>query len=221
MVAPPNAVLMAHARDVVLLGGRAGGAPRVLDVGCGAGRNAVPLAESGCTVVGTDLSEPMVEAARAKAAASPARDRLSFLVAAMAPLPLPDGAFDSVVAHGVWNLAHTDAQLRAAVAEAARVARRGASLFLFTFSRATLPPDAVPLPGQDYVYTQFNGDPCCFLTEAEVITELGRVGFVQRPGDRLTEYNRPKDGLRVRGPVTMEGVFYLDGAPKRDGSGTV
>ena len=33
---------------------------RLLDIGCGAGRNAIPLAQSGWLVVGTDLSRSMV-----------------------------------------------------------------------------------------------------------------------------------------------------------------
>ena len=40
---------------------------RVLDIGCGAGRNAVPLAQAGCSVIGTDLSVPIT---RCRASAS-------------------------------------------------------------------------------------------------------------------------------------------------------
>src|SRR3954451_20399027 len=40
-----------------------------LDIGCGAGRNAVPLAASGWTVLGTDLSCPMLAAARERSGA--------------------------------------------------------------------------------------------------------------------------------------------------------
>jgi hypothetical protein len=46
-----------------------------------------------------------------------------------------------VVAHGIWNLARTTTEFRRAIAEAARVARPGACLFVFTFSRTTLAPD--------------------------------------------------------------------------------
>ena len=38
----------------------------MLDIGCGAGRNAVPLAREGWRVLGTDLSWPMLEAAAAR-----------------------------------------------------------------------------------------------------------------------------------------------------------
>ena len=58
--APPNRTLLDYAARL-----QARCAPfRVLDIGCGAGRNAVPLALSGARVVGTDLSWPMLLARR-------------------------------------------------------------------------------------------------------------------------------------------------------------
>ena len=64
------------------------------------------------------------------------------------------------VAHGIWNLATSSAQFRLAVREAARAA--GAALFVFTFSRSTLAPDAHPLPGEPFVFTGFSRRPQCF-----------------------------------------------------------
>jgi SAM-dependent methyltransferase len=51
---------------------------RVLDLGCGAARNAAPMAALGCTVIGTDLAWPMLEAARRRAAAEGVGERASF-----------------------------------------------------------------------------------------------------------------------------------------------
>ena len=41
---------------------------RLLDIGCGAGRNAMPLARAGWEVIGTDLSLQMLTAAAARVA---------------------------------------------------------------------------------------------------------------------------------------------------------
>src|SRR5512134_3974482 len=43
---------------------------RILDIGCGTGRHAIELARRGYTVVGVDLSESMLNKARAKAQAN-------------------------------------------------------------------------------------------------------------------------------------------------------
>ena len=182
---------------------------RVLDLGCGAARNAAPMAAEGATVVGTDVAWPMLEAARRRVEAAGLDRRVALVRAPMDHLPLRDASVDLVVAHGIWNLARSAAELRRAIAEAARVARPGAGLFVFTFSRATLAADDRPVPGEPFVFTQFAGEPQCFLTEAELVEELLRAGFEKDPPGPLTEYNRPVAGrsLTRGGPVIYEGTF--------------
>jgi ubiquinone/menaquinone biosynthesis C-methylase UbiE len=180
--------------------------PRVLDLGCGAGRNAVPIAALGAAVVGTDSEWPMLEAAARRARAAGVVARTQGVLAPMDRLPAPDRAFDLVIAHGIWNLARSGAEMRRAMAEAARVARPGAGLFVFTFSRHTLPPGAVPVAGETAVFTEFSGEPQCFLTEDQLLDELALAGFA--PLGALTEHNRPRPGqLGPGGPVIWEGTF--------------
>lgn len=186
---------------------------RILDVGCGAARNAAPMAAHGVTVIGTDVSWPMLEAARRRVASEAVAGRVGLVLASMDDLPLRDAAVDLVVAHGIWNLARSAAEFRRAVAEAARVARTGAGLFLFTFSRATLAPDDAPIPGEPFVFTQFAGEPQCFLTETQLKEELFRAGWEKDPPGPLTEYNRPVAGQTITrgGPVIYEGTFRRRG----------
>jgi ubiquinone/menaquinone biosynthesis C-methylase UbiE len=182
---------------------------RILDVGCGAARNAAPMAGSGATVIGVDMAWPMLEAAQQRAVAQGVARPLSLVRARMDLLPFADASVDLVVAHGVWNLARSAAEFRRALAEGARVARPGAGLFVFTFSRATLRPEDAPIPGEPFVFTQFAGEPQCFLTEQELLQELGRAGFEKDPRVPLTERNRPVPGraLGRSGPVVYEGTF--------------
>ncbi|MEO8584961.1 MAG: class I SAM-dependent methyltransferase [Acidobacteriota bacterium] len=182
---------------------------RILDVGCGAARNAVPMAAEGAAVVGTDIAWPMLAAARRRGKAAGVGRSTVFVHAPMERLPVGDASVDLVVAHGIWNLARSAAEFRRAIAEAARVARPGAGLFVFTFSRATLAPDDEPVPGEPFVFTQFAGEPQCFLTEAELLEELLRGGFEKDPAGPLTEYNRPPAGRAFArgGPVIYEGTF--------------
>src|SRR3982750_1179073 len=191
----PNATLLAFARQRL-----AGSGLRALDIGCGAARNLLPLAEQGWDVVGLDLSRPMLDAAAERARGSVARGRVTLAMAGMDALPIADASVDPVVAHGIWNLARSGAEFRAALREAARVARPGAALFVFTFSRRTLPAAAAPVPGESFVFTQFSGQPQVFLTSDQLSAELSRAGFTSDPAVPLTEHNVPKPGsLTARG----------------------
>jgi SAM-dependent methyltransferase len=203
---PPNETLLGFARRE-----RQAGHSRLVDLGCGAGRNAIPLAEQGWTVAGTDLSWPMLAAAADRAKAGGLSDRVLLTLAPMDQIPFADQTMDFVVAHGIWNLARSGAEFRRAVREAARIARPGAALFVFTFSRSTLPADAQPVPGESFVFTQFSGQPQCFLTNVELFDELGRVGFSPDAGVPFSEYNRPPPGSIGRGaPVIYEAGFRRD-----------
>jgi SAM-dependent methyltransferase len=189
---------------------------RALDLGCGAGRNAVPLAALGWSVVGLDNSLPMLVAARTRSGLAAigdggdggnasgggaARGELRLALAAMDHLPLADASCDFVIAHGIWNLARSAAEFRGAVREAARVAAPGAALFVFTFSRNTFSPATVPVAGEPFVFTQFSGQPQCFLTEEQLTDELAAVGFAPDPAVPLTEYNRPAADARPVAPA--------------------
>jgi SAM-dependent methyltransferase len=151
----------------------------------------------------------MLRAAQARAAAEGVADRVRLVHAPMDALPLRGGVADLVIAQGIWNLARSGSEMRRAVAEAARVARPGAGLFVFTFSRNTLPPGTVPVAGEEFVFTEFAGEPQCFLTEAELVRELRAAGFEKDPPGPLTEHNRPAPGhaLARGGPVIYEGTF--------------
>jgi hypothetical protein len=132
----------------------------------------------------------------------------------MDAIPVATNSADLVVAHGIWNLARSSREFRNAVAEAARVSRPGAGLFVFTFSRHTLPDDASPVAGESFVFTQFSGQPQCFLTRDELIGELGAAGFVLDPAIPLAEYNlRPGRALCGGGPpVIYEAAFRFEHA---------
>jgi ubiquinone/menaquinone biosynthesis C-methylase UbiE len=94
------------------------GATRVLDAGCGAGRMARYLTDRGLVVTGVDLSPGMLQMAR--------RDHpdLDVREGSLTELPFAAETFDGIL---LWySLIHlTDAELPVALAEVARVVRRG------------------------------------------------------------------------------------------------
>jgi SAM-dependent methyltransferase len=199
----PNSVLLRFADDERARGRRA------LDLGCGAGRNAVPLARAGWDVTGVELSWPMLRAAVSRAAEEAVGGRVRLVCAPMDELPARSGSFDLVIAHGIWNLARSAAEFRRALREAARAARPGAGLFVFTFSRNTFAEDAEPMPGEPFVFTQFSGQPQCFLTWPQLVKELADAGFTPDPSVPVSEYNRPRPGalLATSPPAIYEGAF--------------
>lgn len=201
----PNPVLMNF--TVAELGRAPGGI--ALDIGCGAARNAVPLARQGWRVAGVDRSSPMIAAAAERARLEGLQDRLTVAQASMDHLPVRDRSVDLLIAHGVWNLAASSAEFRRAVREAARVAKPGAALFVFTFSRNTFGPEVTPVPGEPFVFTEFSGSPQCFLTAGQLCAELGEAGFETDPAVPLTEYNRRPPGALPGGgpPVIFECAF--------------
>ncbi len=76
---------------------------RVLDVGCGVGRETVELARRGADVVGIDLSPTLVAKARTRAADAGVAGRVELKVSAAEELTCGPDSFDVVIANGVLH----------------------------------------------------------------------------------------------------------------------
>jgi SAM-dependent methyltransferase len=93
----------------------------ILDVACGPGLVACPLAEVARHVTGIDLTPAMIEQARARQR-SKGLTNLTWLVGDAVPLPLPDAAFTVVVTRYSF---HHFLDPKAVLAEMARVCSPG------------------------------------------------------------------------------------------------
>ena len=133
----------------------------------------------------------------------------------MDALPVRDRSINLIVAHGIWNLARSGAEFRQAVAEAARIAAKGAALFVFTFSRHTIQSDAAPVAGETFVFTQFSGARQVFLTCDQLLDELRAAGFGPDPELPLRELNLPPalSGSRAGAVEGPPGQVRIGGTP--------
>jgi ubiquinone/menaquinone biosynthesis C-methylase UbiE len=128
----------AEAREQALAAVRLTGCPEggdVLDVPCGFGRHAVPLAEAGYRVVGVDRSQTLLEEARARAA----HNRWPKLVRAdYRELPFADASFDAAL-NLFTSLGYLgDEQDTLALREIGRVLRPGGRLVVDLMHRDRL-----------------------------------------------------------------------------------
>jgi len=104
---------------------------RVLDLACGHGRHARPLAGRVGRLVGVERSGEYVRRAAAECPTATSTGRLPLYVRAdLRALPLATGAFDALFSWYASLFMFDDAANEAALAEAARVVRRGGRLLV-------------------------------------------------------------------------------------------
>jgi tellurite methyltransferase len=113
-----------------LLRGRLQPGMRVLDAGCGSGRNLVYLLRSGYEVFGADSDVDAIEAVRVLAATlAPELPGANFRAEAVEEMSFPDAFADVVLSSAVLHFARDDRHFEAMVTEMWRVLKPGGLLF--------------------------------------------------------------------------------------------
>ncbi len=113
-----------------LLRGRFDGRPRVLDAGCGDGRNIRYLLSRGFVCYGVDRDPVAVQQVRRLAAAlAPGSPESRFQVSALDKLPWPDASVDAVICSAVLHFADNTEHFGRMVREVWRVLAPGGLLF--------------------------------------------------------------------------------------------
>ncbi|NNF27153.1 MAG: class I SAM-dependent methyltransferase [Gemmatimonadetes bacterium] len=103
---------------------------RLLDAGCGSGRNVEYLLRCGADVFGVDADPEQVERTRGLAARlAPSLPREHFTVASLTDLPYADEHFDVVLCSAVLHFASGIDEFRGMVSELWRVLLRGGIFF--------------------------------------------------------------------------------------------
>lgn len=153
-----------HPGDVAFYVKLCAGADRVVELGCGAGRLAIPVARSGASVVGIDVDEGLLGlAANAVAAEPPAvQSRLRFVCADLAAESLPvDPPADRVLLPYNTLLCLPEACLqRRCLGHARRLLRPGGELVLDVYDADLMHEEAEVEPDDacfDHVVTLNRG----------------------------------------------------------------
>ena len=148
---------------------------RVLDAGCGFGRNLVYLLCEGCEVFALDAQEEAVAHVRALAAElAPALPSGNFRVGAIEKMPFADGFADVVICNSVLHFARDERHFLAMVEELWRVLRVGGLLFVRLGSRIGM--DFESLGG--HLYRIGDGSAWFLVDEAVLLRMTERMNGV-------------------------------------------
>ena len=131
-----------------ILRGRIAPGMRVVDAGCGSGRNLTYLLRAGYDVWGADTDPGALATARALAATlAPSVPAAQFLVEPLESLSLPDALADVVIVSAVLHFARNAEHFGAMVTGAWRVLRPGGLWFARLASNIGMPADLPALGG--------------------------------------------------------------------------
>ena len=151
--------------DQILRGNIAAGM-RVLDAGCGYGRNLVHLLREGCEVFALDADEAGVAHVRELAAMlAPQLPAENFRVGAIERMDFPDGFADVVMCSSVLHFARSEEHFLAMVEELWRVLRPGGLLFTRLGSRIGMEFERV----RGHVYRIGDGSEWFLVDEAVLL----------------------------------------------------
>ena len=163
-----------------LLRGRIRPGMRVLDAGCGGGRNLVYLLRSGHEIFATDSDCAAIDAVRALAERlAPRLPADNFRVERVESMTFPDAFADVVLSSAVLHFARDDAQFDAMVREMWRVLKPGGTLFARLASSIGMADRVRPVGGRRFVLPD--------LSERYLVDEPMLVELTARLGGRLLD----------------------------------
>jgi len=139
---------------------------RVLDAGCGYGRNLVYLLREGCEVLALDANAEGVAHVRALAAElAPQLPSENFRVEAIEAMDFPDAFADVVICSSVLHFARDEQHFLAMVSELWRVLRPGGMLFCRLGSRIGMEFERV----RNHIYRIGDGSEWFLVDEAVLL----------------------------------------------------
>jgi tellurite methyltransferase len=153
---------------------------RVLDAGCGSGRNSVYLLRSGVDVCAVDESPEAIAAVRTVAAElSPRLPESNFRLETVEAMSFDDGSFDAVLAIALLHFARDEAHFDAMLTDMWRVLKPGGLFFARLASSIGLEDRIERL--HDRTYRLPDG------TDRFLVDEASLLDWTERLGGELAE----------------------------------
>ena len=182
-----------------ILKGRFSTEMKILDAGCGEGRNAVYFINAGFQIFGIDQNEIAIQYCRFMAKSlDKSYDAHRFQVAGLEEIPFHKSAFDAVICSAVLHFAKDEANFWLMMDEMLRVLKPGGILwFRMTTAFGGILEKSQELGGGKYLLPDGSGR--FLLTEAHVdkLQEMG-LKFLEHPKSVLVH------GQRAMGVFVME-----------------
>ena len=158
-----------------ILRGNLDGSMKIVDAGCGYGRNLVWLLREGAEAFGVDANPEAIEHVRALAAQlAPSLPPENFAVSPVEQMPFPDGFADAVLCNSVLHFARDEQHFLAMLTEPWRVLRVGGLLFVRLGSRIGMDFPMV----RKHVYRIGDGSEWFLVDEAVLLRITEQMGAV-------------------------------------------
>jgi SAM-dependent methyltransferase len=158
-----------------LLRGRVAPGSRVIDAGCGGGRNIVYLLREGFEVFGADIDPAAIDAVRSLAATlAPDLPATNFRVEPVEAMSFADGFAGMVICNAVLHFASDDAQFKAMLDETWRVLSPGGTCFARLASTIGMDSRMQPLGGRRFRLP--DGSTRYLVDEAFLLDHTRRLG---------------------------------------------
>ena len=154
--------------------GRITSGMRVLDAGCGSGRNLVYLLRRGFDVRGVDLDAKAIETTRELARTTLPDADARFVVAPVESMPFADAAFDAVISSAVLHFAAHEAQWQAMMREIWRVLAPGGVFFARLATTVGHESQVKPLGNRRFIMP--DGEERFLVDEAFIMDAVKELG---------------------------------------------
>lgn len=145
---------------------------KVLDIGCGGGRNTEMLINFGFNVFACDFYQGMVRTTKNRLIKKGFKSKFvadRIKKAPMTKLPYNSNNFDIVLCHGVYHNAQSLEEFDHALEESARVLKKGGHLYFNIFTSDLIAEDFKKVDGQPNVYITREKLPMVLLSKGEFI----------------------------------------------------